>query len=142
MKVLSLLQPWASLVIMQQKEYECRSWTTRYRGPLLIHASSKKPSRREKQFFEQAAYFRNYIHDMEELPYGCLIGKVVLQEIYTTSYLLHFMDGRPHHKWQQELAFDDYSPDRFAWHLTDATSLEHFIPVKGTLGLWSYEGRL
>lgn len=39
MKVLSLHQPWASLVAWGIKTIETRSWQTSYRGPLLIHAA-------------------------------------------------------------------------------------------------------
>jgi activating signal cointegrator 1 len=39
MKALTLLQPWASLVAAGLKTIETRSWSTRYRGPLAIHAS-------------------------------------------------------------------------------------------------------
>lgn len=41
MKVISLLQPWASLVILGHKKIETRSWNTKYRGDLLIHASKR-----------------------------------------------------------------------------------------------------
>lgn len=39
MKALSLHEPWASLVKEGRKTIETRSWQTRYRGPLAIHAS-------------------------------------------------------------------------------------------------------
>ena len=39
MKVLSVKQPWASLLLEYGKDAENRSWTTEYRGPLIIHAS-------------------------------------------------------------------------------------------------------
>jgi hypothetical protein len=38
MKVLSVRQPWAHLIVSGIKAIENRSWTTAYRGPLLIHA--------------------------------------------------------------------------------------------------------
>lgn len=38
MKTLTLHQPWASLVALGVKSIETRSWSTRYRGPLAIHA--------------------------------------------------------------------------------------------------------
>ena len=41
-KVLSLIQPWASLAVLGHKKIETRSWNTKYRGELFIHASSKK----------------------------------------------------------------------------------------------------
>lgn len=43
MKVLTLHQPWASLVALRVKTIETRSWSTSYRGPLAIHAARRKP---------------------------------------------------------------------------------------------------
>lgn len=40
MKVLTLKQPWATLVAEGIKKYEFRSWRTKYRGKVLIHAGS------------------------------------------------------------------------------------------------------
>ena len=42
MKVISLLEPWASLVKEEVKTIETRSWQTKYRGELYIHASKRK----------------------------------------------------------------------------------------------------
>lgn len=39
-KTLTLLQPWASLVACGAKKIETRSWATKYRGPLAIHAAA------------------------------------------------------------------------------------------------------
>ena len=39
MKVLSLWQPWATLMAIGAKKIETRHWYTRYRGPLVIHAA-------------------------------------------------------------------------------------------------------
>lgn len=44
MKCISIRQPWASLIVSGMKTVENRSWTTNYRGPILIHASSYKPT--------------------------------------------------------------------------------------------------
>jgi ASCH domain len=41
MKALSVRQPWAWLIIAGHKDVENRSWTTTYRGPLLIHAARR-----------------------------------------------------------------------------------------------------
>jgi len=41
---LSMHQPWASLLVMGFKRFEGREWTTKYRGPLWIQATSQKPS--------------------------------------------------------------------------------------------------
>jgi hypothetical protein len=39
MKILSVRQPWAALIVSGHKDIENRTWSTRYRGPVLIHAS-------------------------------------------------------------------------------------------------------
>lgn len=43
MKALTLWQPWASLVALGVKTIETRSWSTKYRGPLAIHAAARRP---------------------------------------------------------------------------------------------------
>ena len=140
MKVISLLQPWASLVILNAKQWETRSWSTKHRGPLLIHASAKKPSRREKEMFESDPNFKKFVPDLDLLPYGALIGKTILTEVYDTTWVLQNREVFTEYNWQNEFAFDDFSPNRFAWQLKEIKPLKHFLPMKGTLGLWEYSG--
>lgn len=45
MKFLTIRQPWASLIAVGAKTIETRGWSTKYRGPLAIHAGKAKPSR-------------------------------------------------------------------------------------------------
>lgn len=42
MKAITLHQPWASLVAEGVKTIETRSWSTKYRGPLVIHAGLQR----------------------------------------------------------------------------------------------------
>jgi ASCH domain len=39
MKIISIRQPWASLIVEGFKEVENRTWRTLYRGPVIVHAS-------------------------------------------------------------------------------------------------------
>lgn len=41
MKALSIMQPWAWLIVAGHKDIENRSWPTRFRGPVLIHAGKR-----------------------------------------------------------------------------------------------------
>jgi hypothetical protein len=43
MKALTVAQPWATLIAIGAKRIETRSWTTRHRGPLAIHAAHAFP---------------------------------------------------------------------------------------------------
>ena len=48
MKVLSLTEPYATLIKKGIKTIETRSWKTNYRGKLFIHASSTRIPREYK----------------------------------------------------------------------------------------------
>lgn len=63
MKALSIKQPWAHRIIKGLKQIEYRSWSTDYRGPLLI-CSSKTPDT-----------------EGENLPLGMALGVVDLVNI-------------------------------------------------------------
>lgn len=41
MRALSIMQPWAWLIVHGHKDVENRTWHTNYRGPVLIHAGKK-----------------------------------------------------------------------------------------------------
>src|SRR5262245_47216191 len=43
MKAITLTQPWATLVAIGEKRIETRSWSTRYRGRIAIHAAKAFP---------------------------------------------------------------------------------------------------
>lgn len=47
MRAITVHQPWASLVAANVKTIETRSWSTKYRGPLAIHAAKRLPKEDE-----------------------------------------------------------------------------------------------
>lgn len=145
MKVLSILQPWASLVILGHKKIETRSWNTKYRGELLIHASAKKIRLQDGMYdlidyMERIGFMANY----SELPYGSIIGKVNLVDVTTTSIINSNTDLDIKTNWkhltEQELAFGDYSPNHFGWLLKDNVAFDVPYPAKGQLNLWNHPG--
>ena len=66
MKVITIKQPWATLIAMGYKKYEFRTWKCKYRGELLIHAGKSVDKEAVKRF---ACYNLEY-------PIGCIIAKV------------------------------------------------------------------
>lgn len=133
MKVLSLLQPWASLVILGVKKIETRSWRSAYRGELLIHASSGKKG----EILVTEPPFKKYIPDFSSLPFGAIIGKVVLEDILPVEEL-YLSDMHLNTLTLEEKAFGDYTKGRFAWMLSEPAMLDKPIAIKGSLGLWDY----
>jgi activating signal cointegrator 1 len=137
-KTLSLLQPWATLVVTGAKRIETRSWNTDYRGPLLIHAS-KKFLKADRLLCETDRYFAQALQDrrVAELPLGAIIGKVMLKELRTTTVML-----ASHELSEQEKRFGNYDYGRWAWLLTGAEEFVKPIPAKGSLGIWEFRETL
>ena len=149
-KVISILQPWASLVVLGHKKIETRSWNTKYRGELLIHASARK-IKVDECTYNLWGHLSKVMSSDEylKLPYGAVIGKVNLVDVIESELV---MDDRSEgyyierncrsYEWvftEQELAFGDYSPNRYCWLLSDPVLFDKPIPAKGQLGIWNWE---
>ena len=126
MKVLTIKQPWATLIMEGYKRFEFRSWQTKYRGDLLIHAG-KGVDR------EAVSRIKKYM--TEELPKGKILGRVKLIDCIKC-------DENFKNKCLQENK-DVYSKSRFkenyAWQLEIEEVYKEPIEAKGQLGLWNYE---
>jgi len=134
MKVLSFLQPWASLTVMGLKKLETRSWSTKHRGDLLIHASMGQSG----ALLAPEPPFSKYITDFSKLPFGAIIGKVQLTDVIKVESL-HMSDAVINQLTMEERAFGDYSNGRYVWVLEEPSLFNKPIYMKGTLGLWNYE---
>ena len=92
MKCISLIQPWATLILSGAKRFETRGWRTPYRGPLATHASGRFPSLPKslchKEPF-QAALRAAGVRCWTELPLGKLLGVVTLED-RLRAFPLHF----------------------------------------------------
>lgn len=125
MKVLTIKEPWASLIISGYKEYEFRSWKTNYRGKILIHSGLSLER-------DNALKFKDY-----NLNYGRgeIIGEAILtdcipvtkefeDDLYKINPLVY---GKSEHT------------RVYAWKLENIVMYEKRIPCKGRLGLWNYD---
>lgn len=151
MKVISLLQPWASLVVMGHKKIETRSWNTKYRGEILIHASGgKKSDYRSIMLDFQQEFFNLELPKYESLPFGAIIGKVTLLDTFPFDAVRGMIEnnmgcyiGRNIVDFsEKELAFGDYSPNRYGWLLSDPVLFEKPTPAKGQLSIWNFDESL
>ena len=135
MKVLSLTQPWSTLVVLGAKQFETRSWSTQYRGALLIHASKNFPKDCRELTFEAPFNAALQFKDWSTLPLGAIIGRVELVDCLPTEKItrLPYDEVGLH-----EIEFGNFAPGRFAWKLENPTLFVKPIPAKGSLGLWEY----
>lgn len=78
MKAITIRQPWAWAIIHIGKDIENRSWPTRYRGPLLIHAASSMKAAEYGDFAEFIAGMKLRMPQLPELVMGGIIGRVDL----------------------------------------------------------------
>lgn len=50
MKVLTVKQPYASLIVIGRKPFEYRAWQTSYRGPVIVLATTLSTGERDRHF--------------------------------------------------------------------------------------------
>ena len=132
LKALSLLQPWATLVVTGAKRVETRSWTTTYRGTLMIHASKG----RSGVAIAQMPRLLKHIPDFNALPFGAIIGEARLTDVIRIESLDLQLDALEE-LMLEEHAFGNYQAGRYAWLLTDAVIYDEPIAAKGAPGLWN-----
>jgi hypothetical protein len=144
MKVISIIQPWATLIAQGEKKFETRSWATKYRGELAIHASKKI----EKALCK-CEPFRSILekhgYTAANLPTGKILGTVNLAECYEITHASDTFASSINDEGEileifedNEFAFGFYEPGRYAWELQNVKLLKEPIPAKGQLGLWNY----
>ena len=140
MKVISLYQPFASLVVCGAKQFETRSWDTQYRGPLLIHATKSMPrwcieiiAHSDSQQFLNAGLYES------KIPQGFIIGQVELVRTLRSEDWKEEKTIEGQELWSFEYEHGDYSPNRFAWELKNPVRFVNPIPAKGSQGFWNFD---
>lgn len=141
MKAITILQPFASLVSLEQKKIETRSWPTKYRGPLAIHAGKTiKPEFMNLAWNEPFFSALKPLHKLEDgntsiqYPLGCIIATCNLVDCIKMTPEFIKTVKRP------ELDFGFYQVGRYAWILKDVKALDEPIPAKGLQRIWNWEG--
>lgn len=143
-KVITLTQPWATLVAIGAKKIETRSWGRDYRGPLLIHAAKGLSHLEdEKGLITQMREppFRKALLDagittLGGVPRGVIIAVCNLTDVFRFTKESIKDIGEP------ERSFGDFALGRYGWRLENVRQLETPILARGQLGLWDWEGTL
>ena len=130
MKVLSIKEPYATLIMNGIKKIETRSWKTNYRGELYIHASlSNVP----KKYYEVDG-LSSLIKDME-MHYGQIICKCKLVDCIEMTE--EYIDSMKNNHFVEYIC-GAYEIGRYAWVLDFVEKIEP-LNAKGKLGIWNYE---
>ena len=130
MKVLTIREPFATLIKNKIKYIETRTWKTNYRGEIYIHAGVAKISKEIK-----SRKGLSELYNEEELKYGYILCKCNLIDcIYMSEEFIkeekeknpnNFIAGR-------------YEVGRYAWVLDNVEVIKP-IKAKGQLGIWNYK---
>ena len=124
MKTLTIKEPWASLIIEEYKKYEFRSWKTKYRGKILIHAGCSV----EKDMMKRFSDYNINVNPGYIIGHATIVDCILVNEEFNKE--LRNIDpvvyGRSNHT------------ETYAWKLENVVKYEKPIPCKGKLGLWNY----
>lgn len=130
---ISLWQPFASLVVMgpRVKPHETRSWSTRYRGPLLVHAARHRDAESDRNCLAASvALVAAGVPVPELYPLGAVVGAC---RLVSCGLIGGFFPAEPDHELDER--FGDWSKGRYAWALDNALAFEP-VPCVGSQGFW------
>lgn len=116
MKTLTVKQPWAHAIMHAGKDVENRTWNTKHRGPLLIHAGKAYDH-------DGADLLRDMGFEPDDwvMPGGVILGVVQLVDVVQDS------DS----DWAQDGCFH--------WKLTAPRLFHRPMSRRGGLGLWNVD---
>ena len=117
-KALTIRQPWAELIIRGRKPFELRSWRTKYRGPLVIHAAAKVDSERAVELGLNP----------DKLVTSAFVGVALLTDVRSFTR----EDAR---LLKKKRGGEGWYPGLFSWVLTKPRRISSPIKAKGRLGL-------
>lgn len=127
MKVITIKQPFASLIAAGIKCYEFRTWKTKYRGEILIHAGKGI----NKKAMEK---YKDYNLDY---PSSAIIAKANL-----TDCIFIDDNARAMLKKENDVIYSSVINDKewvgYGFKLEDVKRIDE-IPINGKLSLWDYD---
>ncbi len=127
MKVITIKEPFASLIANNIKHIETRSWKTNYRGEIYIHASKVGHSLKGRDELKEL------VKNINTNPSHILCKCILKDCVYMDEKFIE--DIKKNHI---ESICGHYEVGRYAWIL-DNIELVKPIFAKGKLGIWNYE---
>ncbi|MCX4365460.1 MAG: ASCH domain-containing protein [Bacilli bacterium] len=127
MKVITIKQPFATLIAEGIKEYEFRTWRTKYRGEILIHAGKGVNKKALKK----------YKHLNLEYPSGCIIAKVNLTDCIKIDDEARKMLSEKNSLVYSSV-INDTEWDGYGFKMENPIKIQP-IEINGKLSLWDYD---
>ena len=134
-KIISVRQPWAWLIVAGHKDIENRTWRTSYRGRLLIHASKAMDP---EDFPMQRKWIRESgIVIPEDLPRGAIVGAATLTDVWGDGVNTS-VNTVTHPRMADEIKHAQDNPwfeGPYGFEMADAVEFAEPIPCRGQLGI-------
>lgn len=121
MKAITILQPYAHLIASGEKRVENRTWPTRYRGPLLIHAGKG----------------RSMLTDSD--PSGMVFGAVVATAQLVDCLRVDRIESGEYADRYPWLRSHPHTFGPWCWILGDVVALSDPVAARGAQGLWEMQ---
>lgn len=141
-KIITLWQPWATLLAAGVKQYETRPSHTSWRGTYLIHAAKVMPTWVKRLCLDEpflTALIDLGFGEVSELPLGAIVGSFRVDYCMSTDQAKPMIEAFS----DTEIAFGDYSPGRWAWKAKDVRIAKTPISCSGGQGYYlNYKGDL
>lgn len=125
MKIITIKQPWATLIAEGYKKYEFRSWQTKYRGPLLIHAGKGI----DKEAMTKFRHINLEYPSSQIIAIVNLDGCILIDDKFNKQLL----------KENCEIYGVNAKMGTYAWQLSHVKKINNKEYVKGQLGLWNIQ---
>lgn len=125
---------------MGLKQYETRSWGTKYRGQILIHAAKRNYAQDAVYLAKQHPALDTAIAAALPLPRGAVVA---IADLANCLEMIEDLSKSPsvaaniHLQTSLELAVGNWAQGRYAWKLENIRALPEPIECKGNQGLWS-----
>jgi len=129
-KVLTIREPFATLISLEIKKIETRSWKTNYRGKIYIHAGLNKD-------WKKLIADKNLDNIIDNLEFN--YGKIICEAELVDCILMtkEYIDDIKKHNYQ-EYEVGEYKEGRYAWILNNIKVLDKKLEGKGQLGIWNF----
>lgn len=126
MKVITIKQPFATLIAEGLKRYEFRTWKTKYRGDILIHAGKNVDKTAMNKFK----------HLGLDYPTGCIIAKATISDcVYIDNDMRQKLNEEDSLIYSGVVKDSDWTG--YGFKLDNIEKVE-YVYITGKLGLWNY----
>lgn len=132
-KAVSLWNPWAGAITLGWKVFETRSWYTKHRGALAIHAAKTKKHMHLLPEKLRGAGDEAALGPALGLflwPFGAIVCLVDLVDCLPAAVVAPSLGRR-------ELAWGDYSGRRWAWKFANIRILARPVACVGRQKMWN-----